>query len=76
MKIGDRGQVTIPREFREKLGLKPHTEVEFEIAHGRLMIKKKAKPLNFGKWKGFCRKNLKKMGFESTDAFIETIRGR
>jgi AbrB family looped-hinge helix DNA binding protein len=31
MKITTKGQVTIPVEIREKLGLLPHTEVEFEV---------------------------------------------
>ena len=31
MKITSKGQVTIPIEIREKLGLLPDTEVEFEI---------------------------------------------
>ncbi|MGH9027202.1 MAG: AbrB/MazE/SpoVT family DNA-binding domain-containing protein [Acidimicrobiia bacterium] len=31
MRIGAKGQVTIPIEVREQLGLFPDTEVEFEI---------------------------------------------
>lgn len=31
MRITSKGQVTIPIEIREKLGLLPHTEVRFEI---------------------------------------------
>lgn len=31
MRITTKGQVTIPQEFREKLGLLPHTEVEWEL---------------------------------------------
>jgi AbrB family looped-hinge helix DNA binding protein len=31
MKITTKGQVTIPVEIREKLGLLPNTEVEFEV---------------------------------------------
>ncbi|MDA8165928.1 MAG: AbrB/MazE/SpoVT family DNA-binding domain-containing protein [Desulfobacteraceae bacterium] len=30
MRITSKGQVTIPLEVREKFGLLPHTEVEFE----------------------------------------------
>jgi AbrB family looped-hinge helix DNA binding protein len=30
MRIGDRGQVTIPQALREKYGLLANTEVEFE----------------------------------------------
>src|SRR5579859_8167547 len=30
--ITTKGQVTIPQEIRERLGLLPHTKVEFELA--------------------------------------------
>jgi len=31
MRLTSKGQVTIPQEIRERLGLLPQTEVEFEI---------------------------------------------
>jgi AbrB family looped-hinge helix DNA binding protein len=31
MKITSKGQITIPREIRERLGLLPYTEVEWEV---------------------------------------------
>jgi AbrB family looped-hinge helix DNA binding protein len=31
MRVTSKGQVTIPLEIREKLGILPQTEVEFEI---------------------------------------------
>lgn len=31
MRITSKGQVTIPRDIRERLGLRPHTEVVFEV---------------------------------------------
>ncbi len=34
MRVTSKGQVTIPIEAREKLGILPHTEVEFEVDHG------------------------------------------
>ena len=38
MQITSKGQVTIPQEIRNRLGLLPHTEVEFELNgdHARL----------------------------------------
>ena len=38
MQITSKGQVTIPLKIRAKLGLLPHTEVEFEVVgdHARL----------------------------------------
>jgi AbrB family looped-hinge helix DNA binding protein len=40
MKITTKGQVTIPADVRERLGLLPHTEVEFVIEDGRAVLRK------------------------------------
>lgn len=40
MRITSKGQVTIPIHIREKLGLLPDTEVEFEIVGNAARIKK------------------------------------
>lgn len=40
MRITSKGQVTIPIEIRERLGLLPETEVEFEIAGNTARIRK------------------------------------
>ncbi len=38
--IGERGQVTIPKKFRENMGLLPGTQLEFRQENGRLFIEK------------------------------------
>lgn len=40
MKITTKGQVTIPAAVRERLGLLPHTEVEFVVEDGRAVLRK------------------------------------
>lgn len=40
MRITSKGQVTIPQEVRNQLGLLPHTEVEFELAGDHARIRK------------------------------------
>ncbi len=40
MKITTKGQVTIPVEIREKLGLLPNTEVEFEVVGKAVRLRK------------------------------------
>ncbi|MGH9355143.1 MAG: AbrB/MazE/SpoVT family DNA-binding domain-containing protein [Terriglobia bacterium] len=40
MKIGERGQVTIPKKLREKFGLKPETEVQFEVVNNSIRLRK------------------------------------
>jgi AbrB family looped-hinge helix DNA binding protein len=39
MRIASKGQVTIPAEIREKAGLLPHTDVEFELDGGAVRIR-------------------------------------
>lgn len=41
MRITSKGQVTVPQEIRNKLGLLPNTEVEFELK-GNVAVLKKA----------------------------------
>ena len=43
MRITSKGQVTIPQEIRERAGLLPHTEVDFEVdGNGVRIVKAKA----------------------------------
>jgi AbrB family looped-hinge helix DNA binding protein len=44
MRITVKGQVTIPIEIREKLGLLPNTEVEFEMDRDAVRIRKAENP--------------------------------
>jgi len=40
MKITTKGQVTIPADIRDELGLLPYTEVEFEVKGEAVVIRK------------------------------------
>jgi AbrB family looped-hinge helix DNA binding protein len=40
VQITSKGQVTIPQEIRNQLGLLPHTQVEFELAGDHARIRK------------------------------------
>jgi len=42
MRLTTKGQVTIPQHIRQKLGLMPNTEVEFEIDGDAVRIRKAA----------------------------------
>jgi len=42
VRITSKGQVTIPQQIREQLGLLPNTEVEFEIDGDAVRVKKAA----------------------------------
>ena len=40
MRITTKGQVTIPQDIREKLGLLPNSEVEFELVGDSVSVRK------------------------------------
>jgi AbrB family looped-hinge helix DNA binding protein len=49
MRITSKGQVTIPQDIREKLGLLPETDVEFEIDGNAVRIRKASDSRRRGK---------------------------
>ena len=40
MQVTSKGQVTVPVEIREQLGIQPGTEVEFEVAGDTVVLRK------------------------------------
>ncbi|MCB1384952.1 MAG: AbrB/MazE/SpoVT family DNA-binding domain-containing protein [Nitratireductor sp.] len=41
MRISEKGQVTIPKNFRELAGLKPNSEIRILLEGGRVVIERK-----------------------------------
>ena len=71
-KIGERGQITIQKQFRTKLGLYPSMVLTFRIS-GNTLIAEKQKPSNpFEAYRG-CLKFPE--GIHSTDELIREMRG-
>ena len=74
MRITTKGQVTIPQEFREALGLLPHSEVEFELDGDSVRIRKAKKSTSRGaaviaRMKGTSTSRL------TTDQIMKLTRG-
>ena len=76
MKVGERGQVTIPKEIRDQFGIGAESEVEFRVVKGSILLRKIPKKLNLAAWKGRCGATFAKLGYASVDRYIEDIRGR
>ncbi|MCK4468928.1 MAG: AbrB/MazE/SpoVT family DNA-binding domain-containing protein [Desulfobacterales bacterium] len=49
MRVTTKGQVTIPVHIREKAGILPNTDVEFEIIQDKVFLKKAKKQPKRGK---------------------------
>ncbi len=76
MKVGQRGQVTIPREIRDQFGIGPETEVEFHVSGDEILLRKSPRKLHLDRWKGRSGKAFAKLGYSSVDPFIDDVRGR
>ncbi len=65
--LTQKGQVTIPKEVRAALGLRPGDEVEFNMNNSKVVLIKKPKKLPFEKWIGY-------LGKGKTDELMKEIR--
>jgi len=71
-KLTSKGQITIPKQVRYKLGISPGENLIFEEKNGMFYIKKSPRKSSFDKWVGYLkgRKGIK------TDSIIEGLRGK
>jgi antitoxin PrlF len=67
--VSEKGQVTIPKPLRRRLGLTPGMVIEFDVEDGRLVGRKAPARDAIDEVRGTLRMD------ESTDEFIERIRG-
>lgn len=47
--IGDKGQVVIPKDLRQLLGIRPRENIVFEVEDNRVCLKKEENPRDFVK---------------------------
>ncbi len=76
MKVGERGQVTIPKEIREQFSITADSEIEFRVEGGEIVIRKMAAPLHLARWKGYCAGRMAELGIGSGDEYVAEVRGR
>ena len=75
MRITTKGQVTIPQAIRERLGLLPYSEVEFDVVGDSVRIRKKRGSKSRGqKLLGLMRRAKPKPGL-TTDQLMALTRG-
>lgn len=68
-RVAERGQVTIPKTLRDRLGVLPGTTLEFSEEHGRLVAVKTTPVDPVAKVYGCLGRKFK------TDVFMAEIRG-
>ena len=69
MRVTRRGQVTIPKELRERTGIDDRTEVEFYEENGRLIIVKAVTDNPFLQWVGYLGRS------GDSDEVVRQMRG-
>jgi len=73
--LGERGQITLPKQLRDSCGLKKGMSIELEQANGQVYLRKKVDiDAVLEKYRGILGKLGKDIG--DVDAFIEDLRGR
>ena len=62
-KLTQKGQITVPLEYREKLNLATGSVVEIKMKNKEILLKKAEEDLDklFGKWKNLSEKSLKEL---------------
>ena len=73
MKIGDRGQVTIPKELRDRYGLQPDTDVDFVDEGNCIRIVKRSEG---AQRVAMIRGIVKLKHAAGVDEYIEDVRGK
>ena len=70
-KVTSKGQVTIPKKVRDRLGVHPGEDVGFEEKEGVIVITKAVTKSPFDKWMG----KLAKLGGQKSDDLVKELRG-
>ena len=71
-KITTKGQVTVPKEVRERLGLRPGDELEFIEEDGVFRLRKRLPPAPLKKYRGY----LKDLTERDPDELVREMRGQ
>ncbi|WP_257296483.1 AbrB/MazE/SpoVT family DNA-binding domain-containing protein [Endozoicomonas sp. YOMI1] len=72
MRVTTKGQVTIPKEVREALGIVPESEIDFIEENGRFYLAKRDQPKTkrkFSRFRGIATAQM------STDEIMGLTRG-
>jgi AbrB family looped-hinge helix DNA binding protein len=71
-RVTEKGQVTIPKAVRERLGVHPGDEIEFVPDADGYRLRKRRIDSPFLKWHGF----LGEFAGERSDELVDEMRGR
>jgi AbrB family looped-hinge helix DNA binding protein len=70
--VSERGQITLPKAIRTKLGIRPGTIIEFELVQGKIIGTKKEPEDALRTWRG---KGRLPEGISDVDTYLNEVRG-
>lgn len=71
-RITTKGQVTVPKDIRELLGVTPGDQVEFTVTESRqVLVSRAISPSTFARYEGF----LSRLAGRDPDQIVEEMRG-
>jgi AbrB family looped-hinge helix DNA binding protein len=70
-KVTSKGQITVPKAVRERLGLAPGDTIEFVEVAGAFTIRRRDEGSRFGKYRGYLRQRRG----QDPDALVDELRG-
>lgn len=78
MRVTEKGQVTIPKEIRDRLGITPGSEVDFVVADKGVMLVKNSDPkdvfVDFDDWARSVEGTFDTNGM-TADEYVDWLRG-
>ncbi|MEO7666070.1 MAG: AbrB/MazE/SpoVT family DNA-binding domain-containing protein [Dehalococcoidia bacterium] len=69
-RLTSKGQVTIPADIRQKLGVKPGDEVMFVEIDGEIRLRRRIRREDIAKWRGY----LKHLAGRTSDELVAEMR--
>lgn len=74
MKVGERGQLTIPKQLRDRYGLYPNVEVELIEEHGQIILRRAIHVLQPDAWANVV--GMLRNAVQDIDRELDEMRGR
>ena len=71
-RVTSKGQITVPKDVREALGLRSGSEVDFRLEQGGAVMRRRIPPEVFDKWEGYLRGKTNGL---TTDEILLDLRG-
>jgi len=69
--VTSKGQITVPKVVRERMGLRPGDAIEFVEDNGCFVLRKKLPEHPFAAWRGYLKEYLGR----SSDELVDEMRG-